>query len=53
VSAVIGRASDRYGPGVSFSIVGDRVFGAALAGKPALRISAWVGDVGVGVLIRW
>jgi nucleoside-diphosphate-sugar epimerase len=35
VSAVIGRASDFYGPGVRFSIVGDRVFGAALAGKPA------------------
>lgn len=32
---MIGRASDRYGPGVSFSIVGDRVFGAAPAGKPA------------------
>jgi len=35
VSAVIGRASDFYGPGVRFSMVGDRVFGAALAGKPA------------------
>ncbi|SRR6266508_1578669 len=35
VSAVIGRASDFYGPGVTFSIVGDRVFASALAGKAA------------------
>src|SRR6266498_449439 len=35
LSAVIGRASDFYGPHVRFSIVGDRVFPAALAGRPA------------------
>lgn len=35
LSAIIGRASDFYGPGVRVSIAGDRVFPAALAGKPA------------------
>ena len=35
VQATIGRASDFYGPYVRQSTVGERVFGAALAGKPA------------------
>ena len=35
VRATIGRASDFYGPGVIESSVGERVFGSALAGKPA------------------
>ena len=33
--ATIGRASDFYGPRVRLSIVGERVFGALLRGKPA------------------
>jgi nucleoside-diphosphate-sugar epimerase len=33
VRAAIGRASDFYGPGVTESSVGERVFGFALAGK--------------------
>lgn len=33
VRAVIGRASDFYGPGVTSSAMGDRVFGAALKGS--------------------
>jgi nucleoside-diphosphate-sugar epimerase len=33
--AAIGRASDFYGPGVRLSMVGDRVFPRALAGRPA------------------
>ena len=35
VRATIGRASDFYGPGVTESVVGERVFGFALAGKAA------------------
>jgi len=35
VRAVIGRASDFFGPHVRVSVVGDRVFPAALAGRPA------------------
>jgi nucleoside-diphosphate-sugar epimerase len=35
VRAVIGRASDFYGPGVIESALGERVFGFALAGKAA------------------
>ena len=35
VLAVIGRASDFYGPRVTDSAFGDRFFDAALAGKPA------------------
>lgn len=35
VEASIGRASDFFGPRVLFSAMGDRVFPAALAGKPA------------------
>ena len=35
VRAAIGRASDFYGPGVTESSLGERVFGFALAGKPA------------------
>jgi len=35
VRAIIGRASDFYGPGVIQSTVGERVFGFALAGKAA------------------
>lgn len=33
--ATIGRASDFYGPRVRLSMVGERVFGALLRGKPA------------------
>lgn len=35
VRATIGRASDFYGPRVLASTLGEQVFGAALAGKPA------------------
>lgn len=35
VRATIGRASDFFGPGVTQSTVGERVFGFALAGKAA------------------
>jgi nucleoside-diphosphate-sugar epimerase len=35
VRATIGRASDFFGPQVIVSQAGDRVFGAAVAGKPA------------------
>jgi nucleoside-diphosphate-sugar epimerase len=35
VRAAIGRASDFYGPGVIESVVGENVFGSALAGKAA------------------
>jgi nucleoside-diphosphate-sugar epimerase len=35
VRAAIGRASNFYGPGVRDSVVGEGVFGAALAGKSA------------------
>ncbi|WP_339834933.1 SDR family oxidoreductase [Paenibacillus sp. FSL R7-0272] len=35
VKAVIGRASDFYGPGVLDSALGERVFGAVLDGKPS------------------
>ncbi|HEY9898682.1 MAG TPA: NAD-dependent epimerase/dehydratase family protein [Pantanalinema sp.] len=35
VRGTIGRASDFYGPGVSTSTMGDRVFRALLAGRPA------------------
>jgi nucleoside-diphosphate-sugar epimerase len=36
---VSGRASDFYGPGVLESALGERVFAAALAGKPAAAVS--------------
>jgi nucleoside-diphosphate-sugar epimerase len=35
VRATIGRASDFFGPHVRVSVMGDRVFPAALAGRPA------------------
>ena len=35
IRAVIGRGSDFYGPHVRLSILGERVFAHALAGKPA------------------
>lgn len=35
IRGTIGRASHFYGPGVSNSVVGERIFRAALAGKPA------------------
>lgn len=35
VHAVIGRASDFFGPHARLSVVGDQVFARALAGKPA------------------
>lgn len=35
VAAAIGRASDFFGPQVRVSVMGDRVFPAALAGRPA------------------
>ncbi|GIQ70271.1 NAD-dependent epimerase/dehydratase family protein [Xylanibacillus composti] len=35
VRAAIGRGSDFYGPGVTLSLLGERVFQAALQGKPA------------------
>lgn len=35
VEAVIGRASDYFGPGATKSALGDTVFGAALAGRTA------------------
>lgn len=35
VRATIGRASDFFGPGVTGSALGDRIFPAAIAGKPA------------------
>lgn len=35
VRATIGRGSDFFGPGVLLSQAGERVFGAAVAGKPA------------------
>ena len=41
VRAVIGRGSDYFGPGVTNSAVGDRVFPALLAGKKAM----WLGDL--------
>ena len=39
VRAAIGRASDFYGPGPLNAVAGERLFGAALAGKKAM----WVG----------
>ena len=41
VPAVIGRASDVYGPGPLNAVAGERLFGAALAGKKAM----WVGSL--------
>ena len=41
VRAAIGRASDVYGPGPLNAVAGERLFGAALAGKKAM----WVGDL--------
>ena len=41
VRAVIGRGSDYFGPGVTNSVAGDRVFPAILAGKKAM----WVGSL--------
>ena len=41
VRAVIGRGSDYFGPGVTNSAAGDRVFPAILAGKKAM----WVGSL--------
>ena len=41
VRAAIGRASDVYGPGPLNVVAGERLFGAALAGKKAM----WVGDL--------
>lgn len=41
VRAVIGRGSDYFGPGVTNSVAGDRVFPAILAGKKAM----WVGGL--------
>ena len=41
VRAVIGRGSDYFGPGVTNSVAGDRVFPALLGGKKAL----WVGSL--------
>jgi nucleoside-diphosphate-sugar epimerase len=38
VRATIGRASDFYGPGVTDSTVGERVFARALAGKPVYLV---------------
>jgi nucleoside-diphosphate-sugar epimerase len=43
VRAAIGRASDFYGPPVVNAAAGDRLFGAALAGKRAM----WVGRLDV------
>jgi nucleoside-diphosphate-sugar epimerase len=39
VAAAIGRASDFFGPQVRVSVMGDRVFPAALAGRPAQVLS--------------
>lgn len=41
VRAVIGRGSDYFGPGVTNSAAGDRLFPAILAGKKAM----WVGSL--------
>lgn len=41
VRAVIGRGSDYFGPGVTNSVAGDRVFPALLAGKKVM----WVGSL--------
>ena len=41
VRAAIGRAADVYGPGPLNAVAGERLFGAALAGKKAM----WVGDL--------
>jgi nucleoside-diphosphate-sugar epimerase len=41
VRAAIGRASDVYGPGPLNAVAGERLFGAALAGKKAM----WVGSL--------
>jgi nucleoside-diphosphate-sugar epimerase len=43
VRAVIARASDVYGPGPLNAVAGERLFGAAVAGKKAM----WVGDLDV------
>lgn len=43
VQATIGRAADFFGPGVLGSAVGERLFGALLAGKRAM----WPGDLDV------
>lgn len=42
VRAVIGRASDYYGPGGTNSTVGERFFGQLLAGRPV----QWLGRMG-------
>ncbi|MDQ2655166.1 MAG: NAD-dependent epimerase/dehydratase family protein, partial [Chloroflexota bacterium] len=41
VRAVIGRGSDYFGPGVTNSVAGDRVFPAILSGKKAM----WAGSL--------
>jgi nucleoside-diphosphate-sugar epimerase len=54
VRATIGRASDFYGPGVTDSTVGERVFARALDGKPVYLVGdpdaphtyTYVGDFG-------
>lgn len=38
IRATVGRASDFYGPGVTESVVGDRVFEPAVAGDPVYLI---------------
>lgn len=58
LEVTIGRASDFYGPGVTDSAVGERIFASALAGRPArvlgdpdaLHTYTYVGDFARGLV---
>jgi len=59
VQVTLGRAADFFGPGVLNSALGDRVFPAALAGKPVQLLGdldlphsySYIGDVARGLAI--
>jgi nucleoside-diphosphate-sugar epimerase len=59
VRVVIGRASDFYGPGVTSSAVGERVFPALIAGRPAQVLGnpdvphtyTYIGDFGRALVL--
>ncbi len=59
VRIAIGRASDFFGPGVTESTLGERVFGKALAGRPADFVGnpdlphtySYVADIAAGLAV--
>ncbi|MBW4439350.1 MAG: NAD-dependent epimerase/dehydratase family protein [Pleurocapsa minor GSE-CHR-MK-17-07R] len=59
VRSAIARASDFYGPNVMGSLVGDRLFGPLLAGKPAQMVGnpdlphtiTYIDDYGMGLAV--